>query len=338
MRFFRTAGHVSIVGLLLALPAWAFAAPSPTEPPQNGTMDPSSLSKSGVAPCLGNAAPGIVESAGDVAPSRTDIRIVRVSPAGGANVGRSTVVVADLAYTVAEFEPGLYSVFAQFKTSDPGATEGGQYNGTVQVTEPAGILRICYPLASLWSIERISWPLSMWFYLGRKDGDSGTDVKAKTTAISFTAADAPIGAAQVQPPADSAEYARAIGITYSFFLTQADGMSACSDRFPDLAERIGHAYQLWEEAHSELQQQIDALFYERAVRQCDGNEGCADTIISTTRSKTDEYLAKIPDETLRQKCESVAWSYERGETDPEIRLRKELAIIRAERDAPKAPH
>jgi hypothetical protein len=319
--------------MLLALPKVMVAAESSIEPGKNSAVDTASASRSGVAPCLGNATPGIVESAGDVAPSRTDIRIVRVSPAGGANVGRSTVVVADLAYTVANFEPGVYSVFAQFKTSDPEATEGGQYSGAVDVTEPAGILRICYPLASLWSIERISWPLSMWFYLGRKDGDSGTDVKAKTTAISFTAADAPIGAAQVQPPADSAEYARAIGITYSFFLTQADGMSACSDRFPDLAERIGHAYQLWEEAHSELQQQIEALFYERAVRQCDGNEDCADTIISTTRSKTDEYLAKIPDETLRQKCESVAWSYERGEKDPEIRLRKELAIIRAERDA-----
>lgn len=150
------------------------------------------LSASVSDPCLGTASEvGEGASAGGGLPTRTDIKLLRITPAAGTTVRKETVLVADLAYSVKDFEANRFMVLAQFDTGFPGVTTDGDFKNYPILSTPAGKLRFCFPLEDVWNDPDLRFPLSVRFYLGRMHGRGRSEVVARTATVVYPTADRP---------------------------------------------------------------------------------------------------------------------------------------------------
>jgi hypothetical protein len=124
-------------------------------------------------------------STGQPAPTKNSIQVMAIAPSAGSTVQESTVLTADLAYTVRDFEPGHYLVFAQFDTTTQGTSTVGTFKGYLPVKYANGRYRLCFALANIWKVPDLKRPLSVRFVLNKIDDASHNHSIAVTEPVSF---------------------------------------------------------------------------------------------------------------------------------------------------------
>jgi hypothetical protein len=119
------------------------------------------------------------------APTTNSIQVQRITPEAGTTVQRSTLLVADLAYTVKDFDSGKFLIFAQFDTNQKGRSTDGNFNNYLSLKYPSGAFRLCYPMIHIWSVPDLKKPLSVRFVLNKIDDPHHNHVIASTERFSF---------------------------------------------------------------------------------------------------------------------------------------------------------
>lgn len=93
------------------------------------------------------------------------LRLVNEAPIAGSPLHRDSVLAADLEYWIHDFEPGGYTIIAQFALRPEGGTAGNFPNSdSLVLTSPAGRVHFCFPVAYVWN-ERVERPLNLYFLL-----------------------------------------------------------------------------------------------------------------------------------------------------------------------------
>ncbi len=117
------------------------------------------------------------------------LEVVSVTPAKGTAVAKETVVVAELAYSVSNFEKRRFFVMAQLATDNPLRTTGGRtpLAPYVELADAKGRLSLAFPIASVWDLPEVKKPFRMWFYLTQDTGPKRNLVVAKTAPIDYVA-------------------------------------------------------------------------------------------------------------------------------------------------------
>jgi hypothetical protein len=115
------------------------------------------------------------------------LEIVTISPDSNSSVTRGTVVFADLKYSVGEFIPGKYLITAQVQTTKEGRTFDGTFPSRLypSMISAEGTLRFSFPLEYVWDSPKLKHPMTLWFYLHRREDDSHTKVVARTGPIFY---------------------------------------------------------------------------------------------------------------------------------------------------------
>jgi len=110
------------------------------------------------------------------------LNLVTVTPSSGERVSKTTVVVAELAYSVTGFRKGRFYVTAQVATDDPKRTTSGRMPPArhVKLKATEGRLSLAFPVESVWDMPGIRRPLRIWFYLHETTGHGRSRVIAMT--------------------------------------------------------------------------------------------------------------------------------------------------------------
>jgi hypothetical protein len=113
------------------------------------------------------------------------IQVQRITPEAGTTVQKSTLLVADLAYTVKDFDSGKFLIFAQFDTNQKGRSTDGKFDSYQNLKYPGGTFRLCFPMVDIWSVPDLKKPLSVRFVLNKIDSPHHNHVIASTDRFSF---------------------------------------------------------------------------------------------------------------------------------------------------------
>jgi hypothetical protein len=117
--------------------------------------------------------------------TENSLRLVTIEPIADTRVQRSTVLVADLAFTVKDFDSGKYRVFAQFDTTTPGRSTDGTFDSYPSLKYASGNYRLCFPLTDIWNVANLKRPLSVRFMLNKIDDARHNHAIAITDRLSF---------------------------------------------------------------------------------------------------------------------------------------------------------
>lgn len=121
--------------------------------------------------------------------SAPTLELVEISPVGGATLKRSSVLAADLAYEVRDFQRDAFKVMAQFDTNERGRTTDGTFKEYPVLESAAGKIHFCFPMAHVWSGWGVTRPFAVRFFLNRMlgDGSGRSIVVARTETLTYQA-------------------------------------------------------------------------------------------------------------------------------------------------------
>jgi hypothetical protein len=104
------------------------------------------------------------------------LRLIEVTPKPGSEVTKDTVVEARLAFSISPNDGGEFFVLAQFETNLPGRTTDGSFplRKTRTLQQRNGEVTLSFPLTHVWDEPDVKRPLTMWFFLNKKAGNTGT--------------------------------------------------------------------------------------------------------------------------------------------------------------------
>src|SRR5437762_1928102 len=164
--------------------------------PATGSPDAAAATPATISPPLDSLDPCMTTtadadqqaSASAVTPAGTSIKLLTITPPAGTNVRKETVLVADLAYAVKDFELSRFKVMAQFDTNR-GTTTDGTFKNYPVLKAAAGKLRFCFPLAHIWDGPEMKRPLSVRFFLNRMYDGGMSKVIAHTDPLLYPTED-----------------------------------------------------------------------------------------------------------------------------------------------------
>jgi hypothetical protein len=117
-------------------------------------------------------------------PKGPTLRLESLLPAAGTMVVPSTVLEAELSYTVPEAEFDRFRVMPVFETKNPRTTVNADNAGTF-FSSAAGTCRVRVFLEAAWRAPQIKRPFKVWFHLTRSGDGSRSDVVASLGPFTF---------------------------------------------------------------------------------------------------------------------------------------------------------
>ena len=156
-----------------------------SRPPEAATTIPTSRGAISSDQCMRMS--DLAPSNGQLTPATNSIQILTITPLAGSSVQKSTVLVADLAYAVRDFDSGKYIVIAQFDTNTKGKSTDGKFNSYPFLKYASGSYRFCFPLTDIWDVQDVKRPLSVRFLLNKIDDTHHNHAIAFTDRMSFPA-------------------------------------------------------------------------------------------------------------------------------------------------------
>jgi hypothetical protein len=288
----------------------------------------SHLSAPGGDPCLGQT---VFEDQGTVpktAPLQTAIRLLSISPQPGAPVSEKNALLAELDYSVEDFEPGHFKVMAQFETVTDGMTTDGGFRDYPFPQSAAGRLHFCFPLSYVWNLPNIKRPLTVHFMLNRVYESGVSEPVAKTDFLTFPSAYEQASGPSSDGAIRSDEYAVALTRVYSTFEQYAAYQRYCADHFPELASAINENFDRWTSKYSGVNAEVNTSFVKWAATREGGDPQKTQQVINDLRQAATRNSTKGTPEQLRHKCQWFSKFIGSRHSDPEISLSSELALIR----------
>ena len=309
---------------LLSVCACISRVPTSTSTPTHSESHPSGA---GGNPCLDRT---VFEDEGTMSktgPMRTALHLSSIMPAPGAPVNEKTLLLADLDYAVADFEPGHFKIMAQFETITDGMTTDGSFRDYPFPRSAAGKLHFCFPLSDVWNLPTIKRPLTVRFMLNRVYDSGMSEPIAKTGFFTFPSAGQdgglPSGGAS-----GSDDYAVALIKVYSTFEQYAADQRYCADHFPELAANVNEGFERWTSKYSGANAEINSSFIKwAAIREGDDPQK-TQQMINDLRQAATRNAAQGDPEQLHRKCRAFSKFIGSTHSDPEVSLSAELALIR----------
>jgi hypothetical protein len=166
--------------LVLSLALTSLAACASHPPPDTAVSPIGGASNKG-----GCAAITEQTSSNEPAPTANSLRLITIEPIAGSHVQKSTVLVADLAFAIKDFDSGKYILFAQFDTTTPNRTTDGTFNSYPPLKFASGSYHLCFPIADIWSAPGVKRPLSVHFLLNKIDDAHHNHAIAITDRLSY---------------------------------------------------------------------------------------------------------------------------------------------------------
>jgi len=114
---------------------------------------------------------------------RAEVEVRSIDPAPGTQLTEASVLRAEIAYSITDFDPGAeYYLAAQFGTREPGVTFNSldRIRDSRRLTSARGTVTIAHPIAREWRSGRLTEPIRVWFYLMVMTG------KGKSLAVGQT--------------------------------------------------------------------------------------------------------------------------------------------------------
>jgi hypothetical protein len=97
---------------------------------------------------------------------QSSVQLQLVEPANDAAVDADSVLVVDVDYRVAHFEPGKYGLMMYFPALVSSASPQGP-EGRYELRQASGRVRLCVPLRPAYETSRLRWPLGISVSLNR---------------------------------------------------------------------------------------------------------------------------------------------------------------------------
>jgi len=255
------------------------------------------------------------------AASKPSLKLTAVSPADNSFVSRDSTVVAEIEYSIANFEPGMYQVLAQFETTDSGVTSGGGVQEQPEVQFARGALRFCYPLRAIWSMPTIRFPLALKFNLTKRNEDGSTRVVAQSPVTHFNAVDRSGASARAAPTADQLAMREAVHelsglLNYVELHTQM-----CAEAFPDMKSSLLPPLEAWQKRYSKLKERSDALYLDMVRQQIPGiARNDALRIRDGQQAAFRRQIESVPDAVSANNCAQLPGRFTDGSFDPAQRI------------------
>ncbi len=192
---------------------------------------------------------------------KPSIMLVSVRPEESSYVTPDTMVSAELEYDIDRFEPDMYLVGVQFETTDQKFSTSGAFIDFPEVQFAHGMLRLCYPLRTVWRQPTVKWPLGVLFNLTRRNEDGSMTQVAITPVTRFNVADLPATALnRASPNADQVAMRDAIDRLTAFLDIVQVHVTACTETFPDMKSVLEPLLADWHKRHAVLQEKSDILY------------------------------------------------------------------------------
>lgn len=116
------------------------------------------------------------------------VELVKIEPAAGAILTQDTVLVADIRYSIENFQPDVhYYVSPQFASSEgQGHTfRVGNILQSTRITAPAGRLTLRHPVAPELRSSQLARPIKLWFYVTERTGEQRSRVIGMTEPVTY---------------------------------------------------------------------------------------------------------------------------------------------------------
>ena len=116
------------------------------------------------------------------------VELVKIEPAAGAVLTEDSVLVADIQYSIENFQPGVhYSVSPQFASSEgTGQTfRVGDILQSTRITSPTGTLTLRHRVAPELRSSQLARPIKLWFYVMERTGEQRTRVIGMTEPVTY---------------------------------------------------------------------------------------------------------------------------------------------------------
>ncbi len=114
---------------------------------------------------------------------KSEIRLVSIIPAAGSLLLHDSVLAADLEYWVRDFEPGRYTILAQFALQERRRSTDGDFPRSEYpvLTSAAGRVHFCFSMDYVWKRPIEKSPFDVLFLLNKWVGDAG-----KSSSVAHT--------------------------------------------------------------------------------------------------------------------------------------------------------
>ena len=118
-------------------------------------------------------------------PLTTSLSLETISPVAGTMVSYSLVLDATLKYSLADEQQSSqgFEVFAQYQSTVPGMTFGG--STVVTLPNRSGKVTVSAPLSMVWNDTQLAHPITVFFYLAKKDSNGSSKVIAKSSPVVY---------------------------------------------------------------------------------------------------------------------------------------------------------
>jgi len=252
-----------------------------------------------------------------------------IAPADSSYVTSRSTVIAELAYDIDRFEPGMYQVLAQFQDVDTHATTSGRYSQNPELQFAHGVIRICYPLHSIWDSASAQWPLELVFNLVRRNDDGSSAVVAQSQRTRFSSNETPLQAVLRAPPtADQIAMREAVETIYMFFETVPDYVALCLEDHPSMKSSLQPPLEAWQKRYAALHAKSDGLYLDLVRQRFPGitPEGVLITI-EGTRTAIRQTLRQAPDMVTESTCASMPGRFADGTYDPARQHPQAYALV-----------
>lgn len=242
-----------------------------------------------------------------------------------------TVVVAEIEYSIAGFEPGMFQLNAQFETIDKGMTTGGEFLEDPELQFAHGVIRFCYPLRGVWNQPTLKWPLALVFYLTHRNDDGSTKVLASSAVTHFNTATLP--AVALNRPAltsDQVANREAVERLNNFFESTSIQVQLCIDTFPAMTSTLEPPLDAWRKRYASLKEKSDALYLDLQRARMPGVPGEGLLIyLDARRNAMTQAIRSAPEAITQRNCALMPGRFADGTYDPAKQYPAELERVRA---------
>lgn len=259
---------------------------------------------------------------------KTKITIIASDPGNGGDVRRETLVVVDVEYQIADFQPKAFRFMASFPTEGLGSMSPLDSRNSPYLESASGKAHLCVPLKEVYDYARTVWPLSMRISMLREtDASGGGSMVGSSSSVKFNALDAPARAAERAGQALPEEYYDALRHTWDFFNNRLERYKACIARFPATQPTFTRVYRTWEGRHRAAIDFVSQLQYDDLMARADGRESMAMKMYDSMTGLNQKYFEAMPEAKLKPQCEMLMEDFADTEDISDSAISDELATL-----------
>jgi hypothetical protein len=303
-----------------------------------------------IAIAMAQAMPLAARAAGSCVPSeqpspppaagtpKSFVRMQLVDPANGGAVDAGSVLVVDVDYAVADFEPGQYGLMVYFSALVSFTSPAGP-EGRYELPRGSGRVRLCVPLRDIYAAPRLRWPLQMYVSLNKRQ----ENVSPKFSAMFAPVANSErVSLNSVAPPRETERrQADAVDDMYRDAVTVVTGMIVnreaaglrCS-QVPELEVEFTAAHRGWMSRNQPVIDHVSTLQRDLYARDI-GRQDIVDEIMNLHTTGALNRLDEMPADKLRSYCLQQSRAFSDPRSDLETAAAAQLAVMRAH--APARP-